>query len=130
MANNKGFNVKEESPCGFKISACGKTENAAKTEWRRKLANHEKHCRKCQNILNPPPFGHRASGRVWKQENPVFLSKKGVSDGFKIEHQDCDPTYLDTLCFEPIPGYDLNEHRPEIVELWGNVKELVSHYHP
>jgi len=60
----------------------------------------------------------------------ISLPEKGVSDGFKIEHQDCDPTYLDTLCFEPIPGYDLNEHRPEIVQLWGNVKELVSHYQP
>ena len=60
----------------------------------------------------------------------ISLPGKGMLDRFKIEHRDCVPTYLDTFCFEPIPGYDLDEHRPEIVQLWGIIKELVSHYQP
>lgn len=39
-----------------------------------------------------------------------------------------DPTYIEELRFDTIPGYSLREHRTEQVELWDRVRNLVQGY--
>ncbi len=41
-----------------------------------------------------------------------------------------DPTKIAAIRFSPIPGYDLSEHRPEVVQLWDDVRKLIKNYPP
>ena len=44
------------------------------------------------------------------------------------EEDDYSSNYFSGLKFSPIPGYELGEHRDEMVQLWDIVRELVNAY--
>ena len=65
--------------------------------------------------------------------NTIILNTTG-STPFTAESFSCNRNYNDdgkiysNLSFNTIPGYDIEEHKKETVELWDNVKKIVEEY--
>ena len=49
-------------------------------------------------------------------------------DSFESIHDRNDTTKIAAIKFSPIPGYELSEHRPENIQLWDDVREMIEKY--
>jgi len=56
------------------------------------------------------------------------LKETFAADSFSSKPSDEDITRISSLRFSPMPGYELSEHRPEVVKLWKDVKTLAEAY--
>ncbi len=57
-----------------------------------------------------------------------IVLKTAASDSFSCGKKFNDYTRFSSLDFMTIPGYDLEEHRKEVVELWDNVRKQIELY--
>ena len=60
----------------------------------------------------------------------VFIrSNKSVTSEFvKLITSDTESTKYSAMRFDPIIGYSVSEHRPEVVKLWDDVRSVVEEY--
>jgi hypothetical protein len=60
----------------------------------------------------------------------VFIrSNKSVTSEFvKLITSDTESTKYSAMRFDPIIGYSVSEHRPEVVKLWDDVRSVVEVY--
>jgi len=47
-------------------------------------------------------------------------------DTFQFGHSQQDISKFDAIIFQQVPGWDLSEYRPEVRELWGDVRKIVN----
>ncbi|MEK6934858.1 MAG: hypothetical protein AABW46_03195 [Nanoarchaeota archaeon] len=52
----------------------------------------------------------------------------GAFDTFQFLHSQSDSSRLDAIMFQLVPGWDLQEYRQEIIELWDDVRRLTEQY--
>ena len=55
-------------------------------------------------------------------------TKNSASDGFNTTYESGDTSKINSLVFQAILGYSLEEHRPEVRELWRDVRQQVDAY--
>ncbi len=82
------------------------------------------------------PF--RESGRkILKQDGTIVISgsisnleKPFAFDSFQLQasDEDRDTSKLSVIRFNLVPGWELSEYRPEVIELWGQVRKKVRQY--
>jgi hypothetical protein len=60
----------------------------------------------------------------------VFIrSNKSVTSEFaKLITSDTESSKYSAIRFDPIIGYTVSEHRPEVVKLWDDVRSVVEEY--
>ena len=67
------------------------------------------------------PENYKISGRINSRKKAMaFDSFEGIFDRTNEPFMG--------IKFTPIPGYNLNEHRKEVIELWDNVRNLIRIY--
>jgi|SRR3989344_1912032 len=49
-------------------------------------------------------------------------------DYFSTKHAECDTSRIKGLQFQLVPEWDLEEYRPEVRQLWQNVRTQVQNY--
>jgi len=49
-------------------------------------------------------------------------------DSFSSIHDSEDTSKISAIRFQTIPGYELDEHRSEVRELWSDVRTLINNY--
>ena len=63
----------------------------------------------------------KISGSITNMNNYSF-------DGFYTKNDSDDSSKINAIAFQIIPGYNLEEHRPEVKQLWSDVRNQVETY--
>ena len=68
--------------------------------------------------------GFKLTGQISSRDN------FGKSDSFSILNPDYTSEHFEVgrLEFSMVPGWDINDYRKEVLELWDGVRELVERY--
>ena len=74
-----------------------------------------------RNNKGPRMQGGSVKGTIRKKDDATF-------DQFEFELANKKPLSAGSMHFFTVPGWELNEYRPEVVKLWDDVRILVDKY--